>query len=80
MFDFIILILLCIFSIFAIGDLFFNALGFGLKILFSIILIIASTYLIVKMCFILIPWMLYLSIMVMIIGIIWLIKTVVKRI
>lgn len=78
--DLIIIILLCIFAIFALGDLFFDALGFGLKIAFSIILIVASAYLIVKMFFVLIPWMLILSIAVMAIGIIWLIKSVVKRI
>lgn len=75
-----IIILLCIIAIGAVGDLFFNALGFSIRIFLSVVLIIASVYLIIKMSFVLVPWILILSIITLIIGIIWGIKSVVKRI
>lgn len=78
--DFLIIILLCILAIGAVGDLLFDAFGFGLKMLFSIILILASLYIIIKMFFVMIPLILVLGIITFVVGMIWCIKAVVKKV
>lgn len=80
MFETIIVILLCILLLSGIGDLFFDALGFGVRLFLSIILVVASVYLAVKLLFAMIPWMFGISVAAFIIGIIWLIYTVAKRV
>lgn len=79
MFETIIVILLCILLLSGIGDLFFDALGFGVRLFLSIILVVASAYLAVKLLFAMIPWMFGISVAAFVIGIIWLIYTVAKR-
>lgn len=80
MFETILIILLCIILLSGIGDLIFNALGFGVKLFLSIVLVIASAYLAIKMLFVMIPWVFVISLIALVVGIIWLITSVVKRI
>ena len=62
-----------------IGDLLFGILDFGLKIILGIILIIASIWLALKLFVVMIPWMFALCVVCFFVGIIWLIKSLIKH-
>lgn len=79
MFETIVIILICIVLLSGIGDLFFDVLGFGVKLFLSAVLIIASAWLAIKLLFAMIPWMFGICLLAFVIGIIWLVRVVVKR-
>ena len=80
MLETILIILFCIVLLSGIGDLLFDALGFGVKVFLGIVLVLASIWLIIKMIFLFVPWIFILSLIGIIVGIIWLIKTIVKKV
>lgn len=80
MFETILIIIICVVLLSGIGDLIFDALGFGVKLFLSAILIIASVWLGIKLLFAMIPWMFGICLIAFIVGIIWLVRVVVKRV
>ena len=78
MLETILIILICIILLGGIGDFLFDALGFGVRIFLSIVLVIASIWLGIKLFVAMIPWMFVISIIAFIVGIIWFIKAIRK--
>lgn len=76
MFETILVIVICILLIGGVGDFLFDAFGFGLKLFLGLVLVFASAYLVIKMFIAMIPWMLVISLIALIFGLVWLIKTV----
>ena len=80
MFETIFIILICILLLGGLGDFIFDALGFGVRIFLSIVLVIASIWLGIKLFVVMIPWMFVISIIAFIFGIVWLIKAIKNRV
>ena len=80
MLDTILIILLCIILLGSIGDFFFDALGFTARVILSIVLILASAYLVIKLFFAMIPWMFVISLIALVVGIVWLIRAIIRRV
>ena len=79
MIETILSILICVLLLSSIGDAFFKFLGFGVKVFLSIVLVIASIWLAIKMIVFMIPWMFVLACIAFIGGILWLINTMIKK-
>lgn len=73
MLETILIIVICVLLLSSIGDFFFKFLGFTTKIVLSIILILACIWLLIKSTIIVIPLLLYIA---LILGVIWLFKTI----
>ena len=76
MIDLIIVILLCALLLGGVFDWLFNLVGVGVKIFLSIVLILAAIYLGIKVLVVMIPWMFIISIIALIVGIVWLVKSI----
>ena len=76
MLETILIIVICAILLSSIGDLFFKFIGFAAKIVLSIVLILACIFLLIKTTIIIVPWILYIC---LIVGIFWLISTIFFR-
>ena len=76
----ILIILFCLVLLSGFGDLIFDVMKGGIKIFLGIVLILASVWLIIKMTIVMVPWIFVLSIVGVIVGAIWLIKALVRKI
>ena len=76
----ILIILICIVLLSGIGDLLFDALGFSVRIFLSVVLVIASIWLGIKLFIVMIPWMFVIAIVAFIVGIIWMIKAIKNKV
>lgn len=76
----ILVILICIVLLSGIGDLLFDALGFSVRIFLSIVLVIASIWLGIKLFIVMIPWMFVIALIAFIVGVIWMIKAIKNKV
>ena len=76
----ILIILICIVLLSGIGDLLFDALGFSVRIFLSVVLVIASIWLGIKLFVVMIPWMFVIALIAFIVGIVWMIKAIKNKV
>ena len=76
----ILIILICIVLLSGIGDLLFDALGFSVRIFLSVVLVIASIWLGIKLFIVMIPWMFVIALVAFIVGIVWMIKAIKNKV
>ena len=79
MFQLIIVILICVLLLSGVCDWIFDLVGAGFKVILSLVLIFASIYLGIKLFIVMIPWMFVIALAAFFVGIIWLIRALIRK-